>query len=320
LESKSYNAAIKQGKFQPFLGDDIVICSYQFARAKASDIANAGWELAVIDEAHRLSTEKEFRDGFDEIVATPPDMAILDGMVAWTTPGPDLQHPPADYAGRGSAGLRCIRKLLEHERTKDVPVIHYSVLGRDDVGPDAEGLPRNVVFLRKDDRNSALVRLVRSMVVANYLQASPMESVFVVHGHDAEARETAARYIEKLGLRPIVLHEQASKGGTIMEKFEAHSNVAFAVVLLTPDDLGRSGGLGKKLRPRARQNVIFELGYFVAKLGRNRVCALFKNEVEIPSDYGGVVYILMDENGAWRSNLAREMKAAGLHIDFNAVL
>ena len=101
-----------------------------------------------------------------------------------------------------------------------------------------------------------------------------------------------ARFIEKLGLELIVLHEQPNKGRTIIEKFQDYSNVSYAVVLLTPDD--RGGVASSKLeeqQPRARQNVIFELGYFIGKLSRKRVCALYIDGVEIPSDYSGVLFI-----------------------------
>jgi predicted nucleotide-binding protein len=114
-------------------------------------------------------------------------------------------------------------------------------------------------------------------------------------------------------LEVVILHEKASKGRTLIEKFEAHSDVAFAfaVVLLTPDDLGMlASGRRKKLAPRARQNVILELGYFVGKLTRERVCALCVNGVERPSDYDGVVYVPLDDGGGWRFELAKELKAA----------
>lgn len=143
--------------------------------------------------------------------------------------------------------------------------------------------------------------------------------VFLVHGHDELARETAARFIEKLNLQPIILHEQPNAGQTIIEKVERYSEVAFAIVLLTPDDIGARRGSENQLRPRARQNVILELGYFLARLSRKNVAALVKGELEKPSDYDGVVYIPMDEAGAWKLVLAREIKAAGLNVDLNDV-
>jgi len=150
--------------------------------------------------------------------------------------------------------------------------------------------------------------------------SNSVQSVFVVHGHDVEARETVARFIERLGLRAVVLHEQANRGQTIIEKFEEHSAVPYAVVLLTGDDLGSSKSSPGNLQPRARQNVILELGFFIGKLGRRNVCALHKSGIEIPSDYQGVAYIEMDSGEAWKSKLAREMKASGLSIDVNKIL
>jgi predicted nucleotide-binding protein len=144
--------------------------------------------------------------------------------------------------------------------------------------------------------------------------------VFVVHGHDSAAKESVARYLSKLDLEPIVLHEQPNAGRTIIEKFEAHSDVAFAVVLLTPDDVGYPSGKSSAAMPRARQNVILELGFFTAALGRSRVCALYISGVEIPSDFSGVLYHELDKAGAWRFLLARELKAGGLEVDLNRAL
>ena len=118
----------------------------------------------------------------------------------------------------------------------------------------------------------------------------------------------------------MCIRDRANRGQTIIEKFEEHSAVSFAVVLLTPDDVGATKAEATSPRPRARQNVVFELGFFIGKLGRQNVCALYKSGVEIPSDYQGVIYIPMDSEGAWQSKLAREMRAAGLPVDLNRVL
>jgi predicted nucleotide-binding protein len=142
--------------------------------------------------------------------------------------------------------------------------------------------------------------------------------VFLVHGHDEAAREKVARYLERLELEPIILHEQPNKGRTIIEKFTDYSDVAYAVVLLTADDIGGPKGTNtKQLAVRARPNVLFELGYFIGALGRDRVCALHETGVEILSDYSGVLYVTLDATNAWRLHLAKEMKAAGLPIDMN---
>jgi predicted nucleotide-binding protein len=139
--------------------------------------------------------------------------------------------------------------------------------------------------------------------------------VFVVHGHDDGAKSEVARFIEKLGLKAVVLHEEANKGRTIIEKFEDHANVGFAVVLMTPDDRGCKNEPESDLKPRARQNVILELGFFLGRLGRQRVCALYKGDVEMPSDYSGVLYVPLDATGARKASLAKEIEAAGIKIN-----
>lgn len=140
--------------------------------------------------------------------------------------------------------------------------------------------------------------------------------VFVVHGHDGEARELVAGFLRKIDFEPIILHEQANQGRTVIEKVEAHGDVGFVVVLLTPDDLGRSVK-EVDLKLRARQNVLLELGYFIGRLSRASVCALRRGDVDIPSDFAGVVWENMDDGGGWKLSLARELKAAGYEVDLN---
>lgn len=142
------------------------------------------------------------------------------------------------------------------------------------------------------------------------------DAVFLVHGHNDALREMAARFMEKLGLDVTILSEKPSAGATIIEKLELNALAAFAVVLMTGDDVGSKKG-GAALNPRARQNVLLELGYFVGKIGRKRVCVLYEDGVELPSDYYGVVFIPIDSGGAWRFLLAKELKHAGLGVDLN---
>ena len=154
----------------------------------------------------------------------------------------------------------------------------------------------------------------------NQTSSEHMRDVFIIHGRDDGTKETVARFISQLGLNPIILHEQPNQGQTIIEKFERHAEVTFAIALLTPDDTGGLSEDEQSLKPRARQNVIFELGYFTGKLGRRRVCALTKEPVEIPSDYYGVLYISLDESDGWKMRLMRELKNAGFEIDVDRVL
>lgn len=145
--------------------------------------------------------------------------------------------------------------------------------------------------------------------------------IFLVHGQNEQSVHEAARFIEKLEQSVVILREQPNQGRTIIEKFEEYADVGYAVVLLTADDKGGNASCSHdQLQSRARQNVIFELGYFIGRLGRNRVCALYHAGVEIPSDYAGVLYVELDEKGAWRLQLAREFRAAGLNVDMNNAL
>lgn len=163
---------------------------------------------------------------------------------------------------------------------------------------------------------------VGASIVASEASQVPrqlMRSVFIVHGHDEGAREMVARFLERIGFKAVILHEQANRGRTVIEKVEANSEVGFAIVLLTPDDEGRKAG-DSDFEPRARQNVLLELGYFIGRLGRENVCALKRGNVEIPSDFAGIVWEDMDGSGGWRQGLGRELQAAGHEIDWNKVM
>ena len=144
--------------------------------------------------------------------------------------------------------------------------------------------------------------------------------VFVIHGRDNNLKNEVKALLTEVGLKPIILSEQPSEGQTIIEKFEQHADVGFAVALLTPDDLGSKID-EREQTFRARQNVIFELGFFVGKLGRKHVCALTKDpNIEIPSDYSGVIYIDLSQAPAWKNELVRELRHAGLNADANNLL
>lgn len=140
--------------------------------------------------------------------------------------------------------------------------------------------------------------------------------VFIVHGHDEVVKLSVARFLERLGLEPIILHEQASGGDTIIEKIERNSNVGFGIILYTPCDVGRAKA-ESEVKMRARQNVVFEHGYLISKLGRSKVAALVKDNIEKPNDISGVVYINYDSGNGWHSELFRELKNAGYEINAN---
>jgi predicted nucleotide-binding protein len=152
--------------------------------------------------------------------------------------------------------------------------------------------------------------------------SKPMDKgkVFIVHGHDEAAQTKAARFVEQLGLEAIILHEKASSGRTIIEKIEHYSDVGFAIVLYTPDDIGNVKSKADDLNGRARQNVVFEHGFLIGKLGRENVAALVESPIELPNDISGVVYINIDEALAWHLQLAKEMKQSGYKIDMNDLI
>ena len=143
--------------------------------------------------------------------------------------------------------------------------------------------------------------------------------IFIVHGHDEAAKHKIARFVEGLGLTATILDEQASRGQTIIDKFEEQADEAgFAIVLLAPDDVGSSKATGRR-KLRARQNVIFELGYLLGGLGNQRVCALYKEGVELPSDIRDVVYVAMDSADNWKLKISQGMRKAGLPVDISQV-
>jgi hypothetical protein len=152
-----------------------------------------------------------------------------------------------------------------------------------------------------------------------YPAVSITAPIFVVHRHDNALLHEVVRVLERATSREVtVLHEQPNRGRTLLEKFEAHAQVAsYAVVVLTADDIG--GAVGHEPKPRGRQNVIFELGFFFGKLGRERVCVLLGEGVEQPSDITGLVYVAADASGSWKYKLGRELQAAGIHVALDRI-
>ena len=145
--------------------------------------------------------------------------------------------------------------------------------------------------------------------------------VFIIHGRDETVKYKVANFLRKIELTPTILHEEANLGKTIIEKFESHaSEVGYAIGILTGDDVGGLNSDNPELKPRARQNVILESGYFMGLLGRDKVSLLYENGVDLPSDLFGIVYISIDANDAWQLSLAKNMRAAGIQIDMNKVI
>jgi len=147
-------------------------------------------------------------------------------------------------------------------------------------------------------------KIDRAVVVRPAAATVPLSRrVFLVHGHNEETKHAVARLLERLDLQPLILHEQPDMNRTIIEKFEANAGVGFAVVLMTADDRGGPNRAAPETyRPRPRQNVLLEMGFFLGRLGRAQVCVLYEPGVEMPSDYSGVLYKPLDHGGNWRGN------------------
>lgn len=196
------------------------------------------------------------------------------------------------------------------------------------------GMPESISIEAWEAGKNKTVNLIDTIIEeselfpVNSIKSSPnrihferdCSKVFIVHGHDSGAKETVARFVDKLGFEAIILHEQENSGATIIEKLEKHTDVGFAIVLYTACDVGNVKTETNNLKPRARQNVVFEHGLLIGKIGRENVVALVKDDVEIPNDLSGIVYETMDSSGAWKLKLAKEMRASGYDIDMNKVL
>ncbi len=189
-----------------------------------------------------------------------------------------------------------------------------------DIETYKDGLKSTKILLEVIKENIRINGLTKNQPTATQIISETKKTisnkVFIVHGHDNGAKQEVARFLEKLGLEPIILHEQVSSQKTIIEKIESYSEqVGFGVVLYTACDIG--GKDKDNLQSRARQNVVFEHGYLIGLLGRDRVCPLVKGNIETPGDISGVVYTLMDDAGSWHLPLAKELRSAGYNIDLN---
>lgn len=194
-------------------------------------------------------------------------------------------------------------------------------------------LGKVVVICRLDSKNNLIGRWQSDIGTEGTFTAKKFQSeqftdklpdqnsVFLVHGHDEGAMHAVARFLEQIGVTPVILHEQMNRGMTIIEKFESFAKRAgFAVVLMTPDDFGYPNGKEEEKRQRPRQNVVLELGYFTALLGREKTMVLKKGDIELPSDIFGIAYQTMDNSEGWKINLAKELKQSGFDVDLNKAI
>lgn len=209
----------------------------------------------------------------------------------------------------------------EYRKTyEDAGYFYFGLLGsnKDPIQEKKAIISAKVETLKKLVAKTELLK--SSIPTLSHATSKPtfaMNEVFIVHGHDEAAKIKTARFIEKLGFKPIILHEQASASKTVIEKIETYSDVGFGIVLYTPCDIGAKNEDNPKLKTRARQNVVFEHGFLIGKIGRGNVCALVKGEIETPNDISGVVYIKMDDEDAWHLKLAKELRNAGYDVNMN---
>lgn len=207
----------------------------------------------------------------------------------------------------------------QHYDNVNQKFIFVSKSPAEELGEFIEDVKNKVNSLRQLVAKLDLIKTeIKEPTIAKSSAASS-NKVFIVHGHNNEIKVNVARTVERLGLEAIILHEQANSGKTIIEKFEEYSEVPFAIILLTDDDLGKSKK-DDNLNSRARQNVLLELGYFIGKLTRNKVCPLYVPGVELPSDLLGLLYIELDAEESWKFKLAKELRASGLDVDVNKIL
>lgn len=209
----------------------------------------------------------------------------------------------------------------------------WNIWGTDVVKEYKDEILRLVNHMQGDIERSDLMQctVIQLQTIPTVAKSHELSNdVFLVHGHNVEMKETVARTVAKLGLNPIILHEQPNGGKTIIEKFESNAaNIKFAIILLSADDLAASvrelngvkdSDVRQHLENRARQNVVFEMGYFAGKLGRNNLFYLLQEGVEKPGDLDGLVYTPYDAGGAWKFGLVKELRACGYDVDANKVL
>lgn len=241
-----------------------------------------------------------------------------------------------DQQDKGDTIIRHAQMIIKKVTNNDIYFSHIekirfspSMVAHNIPGFEDASITYSRIFNQGKQEMISLIRTVLkdieidSQVNSSVLDTSPQESkvnfrkIFVVHGHNNEIKLDVARTLEKLGLEAIILHEKPNQGRTIINKFADYSDVDFAIVVISADDFGYSkkeGEKDKKLRPR--QNVIFELGYFIAKLGIGKVIPLVENkEIELPGDYDGIVYVPYNEG--WKNQLIQELKALKYNIDAN---
>lgn len=217
--------------------------------------------------------------------------------------------------GKESTELKFFKKI-----SFSLPFVGFISFGSDDVVSSSSS-QEDIKICKKGITETKLILQTYLEELEEKYALSPKNTdnnnidltrVFIVHGHNGEIKQKVARLVEQQNIKPIILDEQPNAGKTIIEKFEQHSNVGVTICLFTADDTGKANK-EEEPKPRARQNVVLETGFFMGKLGRERLVIIAENGIELPSDMQGVVYI----NNNWEFAMLKELKNMGFDIDMN---
>lgn len=288
-------------------------------RTPASTSQKQAAELLVTREEARVRLQERHSKGL-EIRREPISSQLV------------YEKVKADYYKWNDFNTELLKRIFSTEDfSKEYSDwIGVMALGRSSLSEAIADLHKDIE--RKIQRLDSIVERIELIPVAQSAESPSASStpldinvkslkVFVVHGHDETAKTSLEVFLREIGLEPIVLHRQADEGLTIIEKFEKHSDVGYAFILLTPDEIAyicsedRKPDAERKKEFRARPNVIFEFGYFVGKLGRSKVCCLYTGNVTLPSDVSGVIYKKYEnsiEEVAY--SILKDLKASGYKV------
>lgn len=291
----------------------------------SSTIPDFEKNLSVMGKATLVGEEFDYRDELNAIAAKL-EFFLLTHTEQESTPRFSTlvdQIPEIEKAFYDSGGVRVIFNAKPFMEWKENIKFELRKLKQDDTVTETlrdldrfQGWTDTKLFSEVTSRCRIIRDNYDSYIESTYQEDTlsvDKKKVFIVHGRDTDTRDNVELFLRRIGLEPVILANEANEGLTVIEKFEKHSEVSFAIVLYTACDEGRLKG-SDTLNDRARQNVIFEHGFFCASLGRKNVVALHEEGVEVPSDLSGVLYISL--KGDWKSSIKRELKAAGFDADW----
>lgn len=256
--------------------------------------------------------EKYFKDDINEQIGRLESFLDRIKQKEEPTEEPMMRQNPPKEIHPGEAPLRGeplmekppMEKLIKKEPSEERPSLEK---------PPKEETLRRTAHGRKLIKEEPL-----SIGISNQSQL-PGSNILLIHDQDEGAKESVLKFIEKLGLRALTVREEPNAGKTLIEKFGKLCDIHFAIILLTPDGTPPQDQPGER-KAWLSQNMIFEFGYFLGKLGPGRVCALYKEGMKIALDDWGVVNIPMDSKGGWRLFIAKEIKQTGIEIDLNKAI